>query len=207
MEHCCIRSGDTTVVRIGRVAQSGFRLFQFLAGLLGGILDAGRRADHGAVVLGQPRFQPGHLGGDALLGLEGRFDGRAIAFRRDQGVAVAEGKAMESLIAAGRPVTVELDFVDLLTGLHDLEIAEKRLLVGDGDKDGAHARIFLGLAGARRRSLPPLSRRAPWRCPIRVLICSNTLPRGPERSWPASGSCRWPRSCGSPRPRPRPCWE
>ena len=56
------------------------RLLQFVFGLLCGRLDAGRRADHGGVVLGQPRFQAGHLGGDVLLGLEGRFQGCPIAF-------------------------------------------------------------------------------------------------------------------------------
>ena len=81
-------------------AEAVFGFLQFLAGLLGGILDAGRRADHGGVVLGQPRFQAGHLGGNVLLGFDGRLQGCPIAFRRQQGIAVAEGKAIVADTAA-----------------------------------------------------------------------------------------------------------
>ena len=76
---------EITLDRLGesiefRRASAGTVLFfQIGFGLLSGILDAGGGADKEGVVLGQPRFQPGHLGGDVLLGLQGCLHGHPVA--------------------------------------------------------------------------------------------------------------------------------
>ncbi len=106
------------------------RLLQFVLGLLGGELDAGSGGDRGGVVFREPRFIAGQFGGDALLGLDGRFDRRAVALVGNHRVAMNDGQNRRS--GGGRRCC---HLADLVAGSKHLEVAAKLLFVADGDEE------------------------------------------------------------------------